>query len=146
MSDIIIPLDQVSPSCRFLTEDLRIALDNRTNITLGEINHSLEKALAATFWYGTYTRCSALYPKINSLACGLGNNVNYSSSHAINGLIKPENAYTYMNIPILNMTVNNTNEIPQHGEATILVLVQRLRLNVSCPWTKYTSYLPCSPS
>ncbi|EKM52147.1 uncharacterized protein PHACADRAFT_151151 [Phanerochaete carnosa HHB-10118-sp] len=95
----------------FMTEDLRIVSENRTNVTITEINYSLEKALAATFWYG--------------------NQVNYSSAHAIDELMSPASAYIAMFNPVLNLTSNNTGGALPHGEATIAVSVQRLRLNVS---------------
>ena len=43
--------------CRFLTEDLRVATENRTNVSLAEINLSIGKALAATAWYGAAHIC-----------------------------------------------------------------------------------------
>lgn len=96
----------------FLNEDLRILADNRTNVTLEEINHTLERALAATFWYG--------------------NQVNYSSSHAIAGRARPESAYTELAKAELNLTSSNAADASHaYGEATIMVIVQRLRLNLS---------------
>lgn len=95
----------------FLNEDLRILADNRTNVTLAEINRSLERALAATFWYG--------------------NQVNYSSSHAIAGLARPESAYISLTRVALNLTSNGSDASGAYAEATIMVSAQRLRLNLS---------------
>ncbi|GJE91559.1 hypothetical protein PsYK624_077090 [Phanerochaete sordida] len=95
----------------WLNEDLRIAADNRTNVTLAEIEHSLARALAATFWYG--------------------GKVNYSSSHAIRGLLMPESPATLITNITLNLTATNTSVAEEYGEAIIMVPVQRLRLNLS---------------
>ncbi|GJE84277.1 hypothetical protein PsYK624_003530 [Phanerochaete sordida] len=96
----------------FLTEDLRVASENRTNVTLAEINRSVEKALAATAWYA--------------------NNANYSSPHAISQVVQMDNIYLGANVQPLNLTSNNTGELgAPTGEAVIIVTVQRLRLNLS---------------
>lgn len=94
----------------FLTEDLRVVSENRSSITLAELERTLGRALAATFWYG--------------------NTVNYNKSHAVGGLVQPQNSY--YDIPSLSPNATNTTstDLPR-GEATIMVLVQRLRLNLS---------------
>lgn len=51
----------------YLAEDLRLASEYRTTVTVAEINHSMAKALAAVAWYG--------------------NSLNYSSSHAVKRLV-----------------------------------------------------------
>lgn len=38
----------------FIAEDLEVSAQNRTNITLTDLNHSIGKALAAMYWYGQY--------------------------------------------------------------------------------------------
>lgn len=51
-----------SPSTlRFISEDVGIS-QNRTTITLSELNWSLGKALAAVYWYGEHIvwRCLAV--------------------------------------------------------------------------------------
>ncbi|GJE84279.1 hypothetical protein PsYK624_003550 [Phanerochaete sordida] len=97
----------------FLNEDLGTTTHNRTNVTLAEINRSLAKTLAAVAWYG--------------------NNVNYSASHSIAGIEAMAGIYeAYTPPPLAGLAINSSAELDAlYGEATIMVLVQRLRLNLS---------------
>ena len=41
--------------CRFLREDLELVFHNQSNISLADLNMSIGRALAATYWYGGYS-------------------------------------------------------------------------------------------
>ncbi|GJE91632.1 hypothetical protein PsYK624_077820 [Phanerochaete sordida] len=96
----------------FLSEDLRLASGNRTNVSVAEINHSMAKALAAVAWYS--------------------NNMDSSSPHAIDKLTQLQSTFVSPLATEFNLTLVGTDDALSHyGEATINVVVQRLRLNLS---------------
>ncbi|EKM54969.1 uncharacterized protein PHACADRAFT_208510 [Phanerochaete carnosa HHB-10118-sp] len=90
----------------FVAEELEIAAQNRTNVTLADLNHSIGKALAAVHWYGQTQ--------------------NYSGPHASNGIMQ---SFLSNDVPVI------VPEQPQPasgvGQTTIMVLVPRYRLNLS---------------
>ncbi|KAJ7242139.1 hypothetical protein B0H12DRAFT_1236803 [Mycena haematopus] len=90
----------------FIAEELGIVSQNRTNITLADLNHSLGKALAALHWYGR--------------------TLNYSAVHAANGIMQSIGVHDDpLIVPVQPQSVDAV------GQTTVMVVVSRYQLNLS---------------
>ena len=103
---------------RFVAGDLGIVAENKTNISLGDIEFSIGKAFAAVYWYGMYPDYVFVYYSLLTVDFDVGRNYNYSEPHGL-AIVDRGN-----NLPVHTVT-------EEQGEAIIMVSILKLRMNVS---------------
>ncbi|GJE99694.1 hypothetical protein PsYK624_159650 [Phanerochaete sordida] len=91
----------------FVTADLGIAAQNRTSVSLAELNHSVAKALAAVHWYGQ--------------------SLGYSSSQVL------DDGQLQSPVSVANPLIISASQSPitEYGETVVTVVEARYYLNLS---------------